>query len=445
MKHILTIAGSDSGGGAGIQADIKTITVLGGYAMSAVTAITAQNTRAVSGVHPVPGPFVSAQIESVLGDIGADAVKTGMLYNEDIIAAVAASLGAHSEIRHIVVDPVMKAASGDDLLRPEAVDMLTRQLFPLATVLTPNVDEAEALTGKALDSAQALQDAARQLHDMGPNCIIVKGGHRRDESSCTDLVYDGSGFTSLAGERIDTPNTHGTGCAFSAALAAGLAGGLTPAEAAAQAKSFITDAIRFSLPLGGGHGPANPCAYIDRRASLMDCIAGLSRAFSLLQEARIGHLIPEVQSNFGYCTPAAAAPEDVVGFPARIIRRGDSIHAAAPPEPGGSRHIARIILTAFSHDRRFRSAMNIAWSPALIDRCKAIGYLVYEFDRSAEPADVKQREGATLEWGTQRAITCAGRVPDIVFDRGDFGKEPMIRVLGTDPADVASKIITISS
>ena len=254
----MTIAGSDSGGGAGIQADLKTFAALGVYGTSALTAITAQNTMAVTDVHEIPTETIAAQIDAILTDIGADAVKTGMLSSSAIIGCVAESLERHAGqagVSRLVVDPVMVAKSGDSLLRQEAVSALKERLVPLAAVVTPNIPEAETLTGLSITDDAGMAEAARRIVGMGARAVVVKGGHR--EGPATDLYYDGEGFREFTSPRFDTPNTHGTGCTFASAIAAGLAQGLATEDAVGQAKGFVTEAIRASFPIGGGHGPLN--------------------------------------------------------------------------------------------------------------------------------------------------------------------------------------------
>ena len=252
----MTIAGSDSGGGAGIQADLKTFAALGVYGTSALTAITAQNTLAVTGVHEIPTSTVEAQIDAILTDIGTDAVKTGMLSSSAIIECVAGSLQRHAGlpgVSRLVVDPVMVAKSGDSLLRQEAVAALKERLIPLAAVVTPNVPEAETLTGVSIADDEGMAEAARRIVGMGARAVVVKGGHR--EGPATDLYYDGVSFREFSAPRFDTPNTHGTGCTFASAVAAGLALGMAAEDAVGKAKEFVTEAIRASFPIGGGHGP----------------------------------------------------------------------------------------------------------------------------------------------------------------------------------------------
>jgi hydroxymethylpyrimidine/phosphomethylpyrimidine kinase len=248
----MTIAGSDSGGGAGVQADLKTFQALGVYGASTLTAITAQNTVAVTAVHEIPTDVIAAQIDAVVDDIGVDAAKTGMLSSAEIISTVAERI-RHWRLEQLVVDPVMVAKSGDRLLREDAVNALVKELLPLALVLTPNVPEAEVLVGRALSTDEDLRQAAREIVAMGPRTVVMKGGHRAGPA--TDLFFDGHDFLVLDSERFDTPNTHGTGCTFSAAIAAGLARGLAIDNAVHSAKRYVTEAIRLSQPLGAGHGP----------------------------------------------------------------------------------------------------------------------------------------------------------------------------------------------
>ena len=251
----MTIAGSDSSGGAGIQADLKTFAALGVYGTSAITAVTAQNTLGVTDIHEVPTDVIAAQIRAVLTDIGADAVKTGMLYSQAIIEIVARSLQYYA-VRQLVVDPVMVAKGGARLLREDAMQALRTRLLPLATVVTPNIPEAEALAGIAIHTPRDAREAAKKIVSLGARSVVVKGGHLSG-SEATDVFYDGKEFRDFSAPRVDTKNTHGTGCTFASAIAAGLAKGLPLMDAVAQAKRYVTEAIRANLAIGAGHGPLN--------------------------------------------------------------------------------------------------------------------------------------------------------------------------------------------
>jgi hydroxymethylpyrimidine/phosphomethylpyrimidine kinase len=255
LRVALTIAGSDSGGGAGIQADLKTFAALGVHGTSAITAITAQNTTGVTQILELPVLLIREQIKVVAEDLGVDAAKTGMLSSPEIIAAVAAALAQH-RIHRLVVDPVMVAKGGAKLLRDDAVSALREHLIPLATVITPNLPEAEVLLQRKIASLDQRRAAARDLVGLGARIAVVKAGHA--DADATDVFFDGSQMIELEAERIATPNTHGSGCVFSAAITAGLARGLGPLEAVREAKAFITMAIANSLEIGHGHGPVNP-------------------------------------------------------------------------------------------------------------------------------------------------------------------------------------------
>jgi len=254
IPRALTIAGSDSGGGAGIQADLKTFAALGVYGMSAIAALTSQNTVEVNGIIEIDPDFVSSQIRSVVLDIGVDAVKTGMLSNAGIISRVARDL-RELKLNRVVVDPVMVAKSGDPLLRSEAVEALIAELLPVALVITPNLHEASALTGMRVEDVDDMREAAMRLKKMGPEYVVLKGGHL--PGNPMDLLYDGEDFREFVNERHDSPHTHGTGCTFASAIAAFLARGFSVEEAVGRAKKYITGAILAGLPLGRGHGPVH--------------------------------------------------------------------------------------------------------------------------------------------------------------------------------------------
>jgi hydroxymethylpyrimidine/phosphomethylpyrimidine kinase len=259
----LTIAGSDSGGGAGIQADLKTFAAFGVYGTSVITAVTAQNTLTVDAVQEIDIDVIAKQIDAVMSDIGAHAVKTGMLSSTETIEAVSAGIRRHS-ITNLVVDPVMIAASGARLLREDANAALKTELIPLSLVVTPNIPEAEVLTGMTINDRPAVERATREIHDLGAKYVIVKGGHASGKESI-DVLFDGSEFHEFSAVRIDTQNTHGTGCTFSSAIASGLAKGDDVFAAVQAAKEYVTEAIRSAYPIGQGHGPLNHFHAYDQK------------------------------------------------------------------------------------------------------------------------------------------------------------------------------------
>lgn len=261
LKQVLTIAGSDSGGGAGIQADIKAMSANGVFAMSVITAVTAQNTEDVTDVFELPTSIIASQLDAVFDDFEVSAVKTGMLSSTAIVELVAKML-AIQKVANLVVDPVMVSKSGHALLKPDAIDALKKLLFPLALVVTPNLHEAQQLSGIAIGNLADARRAAKIIHGFGSQYVLIKGGHLLTERA-TDLLYDGRFFNIYKGEFIDTPHTHGTGCTFASALAAQLARGKAMADAVQAAKTYLTETIRHSLAIGHGTGPTNHFYFLE--------------------------------------------------------------------------------------------------------------------------------------------------------------------------------------
>jgi len=437
MNKVLSIAGSDSGGGAGIQADLKTILSLGGYGMSVLTALTAQNTLGIQGVMPVDPEFVGMQMDSVLDDIGADCVKTGMLVNAKIVRIVVDRLRRY-KIDKVVVDPVLASKGGEVMLDHEGRRAMVEHLFPMTYLLTPNIPEAEILAGRKVANVSEMIRAAKKLQKMGPRYVLVKGGHL-DESP-VDVLHDGSQHYEFATQRVRTRHNHGTGCTLAAAIATMLARGEPLMEAIDQAKRYLYRALRFSLSIGRGIGPANQYASITREIARNRVIEELDKAYERLKRLSIGHLIPEVQSNLAYAIPFAESVRDVASFPGRIIRLGNTIGTLTSPRFGASRQIHHLVLAAMEYDPERRAAMNVVYSDALVKRIKSLNYSVAEFDRTRTPPDLQAEEGSTLAWGVQDVMEELGKVPDAIYDRGAVGKVPLIRLFGRDPASVVNLI-----
>jgi len=315
-------------------------------------------------------------------------------------------------------------------------------LIPLATVVTPNLFEASVLTGHRVNSLEGMRKAAVQIWELGAKNVVLKGGHLRGKA--IDILYDGDNYAEIESPRVKTKHTHGTGCTFASAIATLLARGEPVPEAVRKAKIFITMAIQSSLSLGKGTGPTNPSAYVLREMERYRVIQELKRAIEILKEKKIGHLIPEVSSNLGYALPYAEGIVDVAAFPGRIVRFKDSVATHSDPEFGASQHIANIILTVMKFDPEYCSAMNIRYSKENVAQLEGKGFLVGHFDRQFEPKKVKEMEGSSLEWGVGEVLRKIKRVPDFIYDEGDVGKEPMIRVLGRGPDEVVKKILKIA-
>jgi len=439
MKRIVTIAGSDTGGGAGIQADLKTIAALGGHGMSVITALTAQNSLGIQSVYPIPLPFIEAQMDAVFSDLGADAVKTGILWDGDVVKLVAKKM-KHYRVDKLVVDPLITATDGTPLLDEGGRDALRRELFPLVSLVTPNLPEAAALAGMEVRTIEEMREASKRIRGYGAAAVLVKGGHLEGEP--VDILLDEEGYTEFRSERMGVSNVHGTGCVLSAAIATALAQGASLQEAVQQGRGVTIASIKASLTMGKGRQFAHPYAAVEGERYRV--IEALKEAVVALQaEARIGGLIPEVSSNLGYALAAAQDKKDVAAFPGRIIRVQDTIATINPPAFGASQHIASIILSIMEHNPSFRSAMNIRYSPSILQACNNAGLRILGFDRGEEPQEVTEEEGRSLAWGVQQVLLDAGKVPDVIYDEGGWGKEPMVRILGKDPGEVVQKVIEI--
>ena len=434
----MTIAGSDSGGGAGIQADLKTFAALGVHGTVALTSITAQNTKEVTAIQDVSVEVVKAQIDAVVEDIGVDAAKTGMLHTSEIIEAVAEKVREYQI--PLVVDPVMVAKSGAPLLKPDARDTLIRVLLPIAKVVTPNAREAEVLTGIKIGSLEDARRAAKLIAEMGPTAVIVKGGHLKGAES-VDVLYHNGSYVELSTPRVQSKYTHGTGCSFSAAIAAELAKGSSIEEAFKVAKELVTSAIRFGIPVGSGHGPLNPMARLYNDSERYYTWKRVSEAVELLESLdNAEEIVPEVGMNVAMSLPYAENLMDVVAVPGRLRRVGNRIKASSPPEFGASSHLARYILTARRYDARVRAALNIAFNEDFLTELGKMGLTVSYYDRREEPPEIKENEGASVPWGVEQAVKRVGKVPNVIYHRGDWGKEPMIVLLGEDAVKLAELV-----
>ncbi|MFQ5838036.1 MAG: bifunctional hydroxymethylpyrimidine kinase/phosphomethylpyrimidine kinase [Thermoplasmata archaeon] len=426
MDSVLVVAGSDSGGGAGIQADLKALASIGVHGCTAITCITAQNTRGVVSTFPLPVEVLRNQMRAVLDDIEIRAVKTGMLYSEEIVEAVAMELEGVG--CPIVVDPVMIATAGSPLHTTGFVEALVKNLLPMTTVVTPNIDEAEALTGLTIANVDDMNKAAERLAGMGSQAALVKGGHLRGE--LVDVLYDGEEFHSFPGHRY-SKELHGSGCAYASTIAGYLAKGLDVVESVRQARRKIAAGFDTSYGIGKGFELLNSAYVEDRWVVLQSVQEAVDELLSFLPQ----EMVPEVGINLGYAVPGAQGYDDVCAVRGRIVRSGDKAVAVGPPAFGASRHVARVILTVMTFDPSFRSAMNVGYTEELVKRFRAAGLALGTFDRALEPAKV-----STMEWGTQEAVRGAGEIPDAIYDLGGPGKVAMLRILGRTPEEVVDKL-----
>ncbi len=441
---VLTVAGSDSGGGAGIQADLKTFMMQGCYGLSVITALTAQNTTAVTAIEaPTPG-FVTAQLEAVLSDFPVRAVKTGMLFSAPVIEAVADRL-AGAKVP-LVVDPVCVSQSGARLLEADAVASLRERIIPLATLVTPNLPEARELAGIEVRDADTAGLAARRILDMGAGAVLLKGGHgAASADAVTDLLFFRDGrLVEIVRPRVATKNTHGTGCTLSAAVAANLALGHGLETAVGRARDYLHLCLRAAYDLGAGNGPPHHLApYVRVRARLLVLDELRRAAHRMLCMDGLAALVPEVSMNLALAAPWPQVIGDVAAFAGRVTRSRDGfVYIPAGPAFGASSHMAKVVLAAASVVPHVACAINVRHCARALAALSRAGLVAATFDRKDEPREVKEREGSSLEWGTRKALSehPDPASVDAVCDSGEPGKEPMIRILGRDADEVLAKV-----
>jgi hydroxymethylpyrimidine kinase/phosphomethylpyrimidine kinase len=438
MKHpcALTIAGSDSGGGAGIQADIKTFAALGVHGLCVLTAVTAQNTQGVDATFELPPEFVTKQFDTIMRDFKVKWAKTGMLGSADIIRAVEAGIKRYK--LRVVIDPVMTSATGAPLIQKNAIEALVA-LLGCAELVTPNVPEAELLSGIKIKSRADMRRVAHAIAKLGPRAVLIKGGHMKGRE-IVDLLYTEKKITEFKGPRITTEQMHGTGCSLASAITAELAKGSNIEEAVSKARDFIAEAIKGRLDVGKGVKPVGQFAALFKEAEKNRITEEVWTATQLLaNDKRFHKLLPEVGSNIAMALPDARTRNDIVGLSGRIVRVGDRAHITGFPILGGSEHVANIVLTAMRYNPKIRAGLNIRFSEEALRACRRLGLRVSEFSRGSEPLGAK-----TMVWGTRQVIKKAGGVPDVIFDRGARGKEAMIRLLGKSATEVAKRALKIS-
>jgi hydroxymethylpyrimidine/phosphomethylpyrimidine kinase len=454
----LTIAGSDSGGGAGIQADLKTMEAHGVFGTSVVTAVTAQNTRGVERSHVLPVAEIKAQYRAVNEDFDLGAVKTGMLATDPVIDLVtdrAAALDAP-----VVVDPVMVAASGDRLLDSDA-EAAYADLIAEATLVTPNADEAAVLTGVEPSDRKTAREAGEELVGMGADAALVKGGHvGPDDDTVTDtLVVDGEGRESLRqsagradGEgptvrtfehpRVDTDATHGSGCTLSSAIAAHLARGETLEFAVEAGTAFMERAVRYSLDVGQGPGAVHHLAALREAADRHRTMTDVAEVVEAFVDRDVSRLVPEVGMNVVGATAYAEAVGETAAVEGRITRTFSGVAPNRGVRLGASSHVARFLLAAREFDPDLRFAVNCRFDDETEAATAALDGPVTEYDRDAEPDDAS----GTMGWGAQQAfgaVDADDPTPAAVLDRGAVGKEAIIKVVAETPETLGERVFAL--
>jgi hydroxymethylpyrimidine kinase / phosphomethylpyrimidine kinase / thiamine-phosphate diphosphorylase len=443
LKIAFSIAGSDSGAGAGIQADLKTFSALGVYGCTAITAITAQNTKQVAEIFEIPPSMVEQQIRSVMMDMGPNAIKIGMVYSSPIIDAVYRSLKKTTTSKiPIVLDPILAAGTGAKLLRTEAYKSFASKLIPLSTLITPNRMEAEKLADIVIKTENDVIEAAREINKLGAENVIVKGGHF-DSEHVTDLLLNSKGnIMKFTNPRLNIKEIHGSGCNFSSAVTAYLAEGVDLAKACKMANEYVHTAIRNAVRIGRGLPIANPPSVMYRDANRYHVLAELQHAaeqVSMLDG--FYRLIPETQTNFAYALLNAADISDVAAVRGRIIKIDNTAAPASYVKFGASSHVASAVIAYMSVNPHFRSAINIRFDERIVDVCKSL-FSVASYDRKKEPKKIKRKEGSTVAWGILAALS-KNPIAEVIYHTGDIGKEPMICLFGRNPTEVVNKIKAI--
>jgi len=432
---VLTVAGSDSSGGAGIQADLRAFAVAGAHGACAVTAITAQNSRGVRNIIPLSPRAVEEQIDAVAQDLAPRWAKTGMLYSADICTAVSRKLAEYRI--STVVDPVLVATSGDSLSEERLSEAIRRELLPHAEVLAPNADEASALLrGHRLRTVDDMKRAAEDLRELGPSAVLLKGGHLASGDVVVDVLCTAKGHFEEFKHRRAPGTFHGKGCALTALLAGYMATGESLARAVGRAERVVQSAIAAAYPVGGGALYLDHMANARMAAMQWEVARKVRLAVRQLEESLTGEWVPEVGMNVCYALPFAASHEDVAALSGRIHRVCARAQALGHVNYGASRYVASVVLAAMRHDPEVRSAANVRRTEDHLRCAREAGLTVASFARADAPADADPE----VEWGTEAAILAHGAVPDVVEDAGGPNVEPQMRVLGHDPAEVVDKV-----
>ncbi len=432
MKTALTIAGSDSYSGAGIQQDLKTFNSFGIYGTSVITAITAQNTKGIHSTDILPLYIISGQIDSIFDDIRIDAVKTGMLCNKEIIRLVMKKMKFYNA-KNLVVDPVMKSTTGYTLLERNSIKEL-KKLISISKLATPNIYEAEILSGIKIKNIDDLKKAAKRIG----NCVIT-GGH----ADATDILHYKKKLYYFKGTKRNV-NLHGLGCAFSAAIAANLAKGLNVVDSVKDAKNFINEAIDRNFPIGSGLGIADTSGlmlsktvYDKEKTRVLENVENAVRIF--ISNKNSYKLIPQVGINIAMALPNAKSLEEVAGITGRVVRDREGVFPVGVIDFNASKHVGRVVLTAMKFDKGKRAAMNIRSSEEILNACKKLKLKISNFERDKQPKDTN-----TMEWGTRAAIKKLGKIPNIIYDNGGKGKEAMIRIIGRDAREIVKTSLNIA-
>jgi len=440
MKKALTIAGSDSSGGAGIQADIKTFSTLGLYCTTVLTVLTAQNTKTVSDIFIIPTAFFKEQLISTINDIKPDIIKIAVLYDNSIIDIVFDVLNPLKI--PVVLDPVLVSGTGIKLLKDDSYSNFKKKIIPMSFVITPNIKEAETLAGQKIRSENDLLKAIYKIMELGVNNVIVKGVQDFNNSSkIYDILFEkeSNNITKIYNEILKIAETHGTGCNFSSSLASFIGKGHNIKDAFFLANEYVKEGLTNSIELGQGIKVTNPLSKIYEYSSRFKVILSLNNSISKLEDLKGFYmLIPETKTNFVYSLESPQSFNDVAGIKGRITNIDSKIRIPNIVEFGASKHVANAVISANKINNSIRSAINIKKDDTILSVCKE-NFKCSFYSRQEEKVENKVIEGMSISWGIKKALD---KDPDakIVYHDGDYGKEPMIIIFGNSPEEILDKI-----
>jgi len=428
--NLLSIGGSDPSSGAGIQSDIKTFDSLNAYGLTAITAITSQNTSGFGIIEPVSKKILKSQIDSIFSDFKIDGIKIGMVYNSEIIKTI------HKEIKNenipIVLDPVIKSTTGGSLIEKSAVTDFKNFLIPLATVITPNKFEAEFLSKNKINSIESLQNIAQKIQNMGAENVVITGLEIKNDQM-SDFILEGGKQYMVSGKKILKSN-HGSGCNYAASMLFALAKGKPIKEAVKFSKQFTENSIKNAKNVGMG-------IAITQVKNKDTIYAELNHAINEFIGIRDAYKkIPECQTNFVFSKKNPKSIEDVLGVSGRIVKTGNKVVVAGELSYGGSKHVATALISMNMKYPDVRSAINLKYNKEDISKLSNDGLIISSYNRNEEPKMLKGKEGNSIKWGIKSAIKKSERQPDVIYHKGDFGKEPMIIIFAKTPTLIIKKI-----
>ena len=427
--NIISIGGSDPSSGAGIQSDIKTFEILGANGFTVITAITSQNTINFSKVETISPKMIKAQLESIFSDFKINAIKIGMVYNSPTIKAIYSVL--RSKSIPIVVDPVITASTGGVLLKKTSFLDFKKYLIPISYVITPNVAEAEKITGIKIKKKEDLEKGAKALQRMGAKNVVITGFHT-DSKKIMDYVLENEKNYEITGKKFPIDN-HGSGCNYSASLTVQLTMGKNLESSTKFAKKYVYNSIKNAKKIGKGISITYSKQTKDEQI-LRDAITHFS------QIKNIHLLIPECQTNFVFSKKKCGSINDVLGIKGRIVKSGKEVLTAGNLELGGSKHVASAVVEMKKKFPSIRSGVNLKFDKQFLKKLKKMGLSVSKYDRKNEPKKIKAKEDSSVAWGIKNAIIGKKTTPDAIYHEGDFGKEPMILIFGESPKKVLEKI-----